>query len=258
MGRIKIEQINDHIWLMNDADESTGYLVVGSERALVIDTMNGWENVRRVAESLTELPLTVVNTHGHPDHIYGNVYFDEVYLHPDDWELARKYTSIPEYRSEVERRGLTEPRYLPVCQGDNFDLGGIALEVYHVPGHTPGCICLLDRKDRILFTGDTVIEQTWMQMEESLPMHVLYHSLQSIAQIRGAFDYILTGHTRAHLEDAALVEAQRRAVREVLDGKNEGDVPYEWYGGTAIAHPYGAEPRKIVYRPRHVEGQRRQ
>ena len=75
------------------------------------------------------------------------------------------------------------------------------LEVYHVPGHTPGGICLLDRKDRILFTGDSVIEQTWMQMEESLPMQVFLRSLESLEKIRGEFDHIRTDITRKFREE---------------------------------------------------------
>ena len=42
MKRIKVKQINNHIWLLNDNDESTGYLVTGSERGLIIDTMTGY------------------------------------------------------------------------------------------------------------------------------------------------------------------------------------------------------------------------
>ena len=88
MKRIKVKQINNHIWLLNDNDESTGYLVTGSERGLIIDTMTGYGNVRKVAEEITDFPLTVVNTHGHPDHIYGNVYFEKVYIHPADIPLS--------------------------------------------------------------------------------------------------------------------------------------------------------------------------
>lgn len=62
MKRIKVKQINNHIWLLNDNDESTGYLVTGSERGLIIDTMTGYGNVRKVAEEITDFPLTVVNT----------------------------------------------------------------------------------------------------------------------------------------------------------------------------------------------------
>lgn len=44
--RIRLTQINPHVWLMDDAGESTGYLVIGQEKAAVIDTMNGWANVK--------------------------------------------------------------------------------------------------------------------------------------------------------------------------------------------------------------------
>lgn len=148
--RIKIEKINDRIWLMNDNDEATGYLVTGTEKALVIDTMNGYEDVRKLAETLTDLPIMAVNTHGHPDHVYGDVYFEEVYIHPEDQALAEQYMSLPEFKKEMKRRGLKMPRLL--------------------------------------------------------------------------------------------------SVREVIDGQDEGDMPYEWYGGLATAHPYGPEPRRIVYR----------
>ena len=61
--RIKVNRMNDHVYLMDDAKESTGYLVVGSKKALVIDTMNGYENVYDVVRTITELPVIVVNTH---------------------------------------------------------------------------------------------------------------------------------------------------------------------------------------------------
>ena len=120
--------------------------------------------------------------------------------------------------------------------------------MYHVPGHTPGGICLLDREDRILFTGDSIIEQTWMQMEESLPIPVFFEALNKITRIRDQFDYILTGHTRENLEDASLCEAHKKAVQEVMEGKTEKDVSYSWFGGEAKAHPYGKDPRRIVYK----------
>lgn len=244
--RIKVKQINDHIWLLNDNDEATGYLVTGSKSGLIIDTMCGYENVRAVAEEITDLPLEVINTHGHFDHIYGNVYFEKVYIHPADIQIANMYYKDSQFQQLAKEAGLQPAEFVPVTDGKIFDLGGVELEVYEVPGHTPGGIVLLDRKDRILFTGDSIIEQTWMQLPESLPMGQFLNSLKRVQKLRDQFDYLLTGHGRG-LEDASLCEAHMQAVEEVCMGKREGDVPYTWFGGTCMAHPYGKEPRRIVY-----------
>lgn len=87
-----------------------------------------------------------------------------------------------------------------------------------------------------------------MQLKESMPMEILLKSVDKVQKFRDQFDYVLTGHGR-QLEDASLCEAHRNAVKEVCDGRTENDAPYEWFGGSCMAHPYGAEPRRIVYQP---------
>ena len=134
-----------------------------------------------------------------------------------------------------------------MTEGQVFDLGGIELEVYELPGHTPGGITLLDRKDRILFPGDSILEQTWMQLPECLPMEQFLESLKRIQMLRSEFDYLLTGHG-SELVDASFCEVHLKAVEEVCMGKKDNDVPYTWFGGTCMAHPYGKEPRRIVYK----------
>lgn len=94
--KIEVKQLNDHSYLMSDG-ESTSYLIVGNSKALVIDTRIGSNNVYEVFRTLTDLPLMVVNTHGHCDHIFGNVYFDEVYMNPDDSEVAKEHMAFPEF-----------------------------------------------------------------------------------------------------------------------------------------------------------------
>ena len=66
-------------------------LVIGGEKALLIDTGYGFADIREVVESITDLPLTVVNTHGHADHAGGNRYFDRVWMNPADEGTYRDY-----------------------------------------------------------------------------------------------------------------------------------------------------------------------
>ena len=243
---MKEEKISGHIRLINDHDESTAYLVTGTDKALLIDTANGREDIHAFVRELTDLPLMVVNTHGHFDHVYGNIYFDRVYIHPRDLAVAEHYFTDPDFVAWCKKLDRRPAEFSAIQEGDVIDLGGISLEIYDTPGHTPGGIVLLDRKERILFTGDTIIEQTWMQMEDACPVPVLLASLDKVQKLRSLFDHILTGHS-SHLEDASLCEAQRQAVWEVANGMNAGDESYTWFGGVCMAHPYGREPRRIVY-----------
>lgn len=247
MGKIQTVEINDHIWLLNDGD-ATGYLVVGTERGLVIDTMNGYEDVGAAVRRITALPLTVINTHGHPDHIYGNIYFEQAYLHPDDLSIAQSYYKSEDFKRQILKPGLKPAELLPVREGDSFHLGGISLEIYELPGHTPGGIVLLDRKDRILFTGDSINHHTWMQLSESLPMEDFRDSLKKVQDLRGAFDTILTGHCKGPVA-AEMCEAHFKAVEELCRGETENDEPYIWFDRVSMAHPYGDGSMKIVYNP---------
>ena len=154
-------------------EEAISYLVSGEERAVVIDTGTGIGNLKQVISELTGLSVSVVNTHTHWDHIGNNHQFTEIACY-DDEECIRKMrqgVSNERLRSSVTGDSIWKPlpegfdtstwAILPVEptslleDGDMIELGGRSLEVIHTPGHSPGSICLLDRKSRILFTGDT-------------------------------------------------------------------------------------------------------
>lgn len=123
--RLKIQQINDHIWLLNDHDDGTGYLITGSDRALVIDTMYGLENLKEAVRTLTDLPLMLVNTHGHFDHTYGNLYFDKAYLHPADIGIAEAYFKADGFVQMMKETERKPAEFEPITEGTVIDLGGI-------------------------------------------------------------------------------------------------------------------------------------
>lgn len=244
----KVTQINDHIWLLNDNDEATCYVVAGTKKAMVIDTMVGLVDVKKEARKLTDLPLILINTHGHCDHIGGNWAFDEAYLNPADNELAREHLNFPEIKEAAEQNHLKFAKFLPVHDGEIFDLGDLSLQAYELPGHTHGEIVLIDRKDRILFSGDGIIEQIWMQLPESLKIRDQAASMRRLEFLRPEFDHILHGHSR-QIGDAQEFDELLKAAEDLAGGNTNGDVSYEWFRGTCMAHPYGKEPRRIVYRP---------
>lgn len=68
-GVVDAVKLNEHVWLLNENNEASGYLLVGETQAAVIDTMNGYQDLNKTVRAITKLPLIVINTHGHSDHI---------------------------------------------------------------------------------------------------------------------------------------------------------------------------------------------
>ena len=240
--RMRINPLEEGLWLLDDAGESTCYVLCGTERAMVIDTVNGEENLLEIVRTLTGLPLIVVNTHGHCDHIWGNVYFDEAWMHPADNALAAAHFAMRE-------GGAAPCPFRPLEIGQRIDLGGEEVEIVGLPGHTPGSIGVLDRKRRLLFSGDGLNPHIWMQLEESLPISTLRDTILTLKADHGAdFDRLLTGHARDYTP-AALLDEMLRACEELLRGEGHDDAPYHWFGDVCRQHRYDDNPdHVIVYR----------
>ena len=145
------------------------FLVCGTEGALIIDTAYGIGDLKALCRELTPLPVTLVNTHFHPDHTGGNTRFGSCYMHENDAakpELMRKPPQISAIEKNPDNfytlADVAAPgrgSVIPIKDGHTFDLGGgYIIVAIHLPGHTSGSIALLDRKRSILFTGDAVMQ----------------------------------------------------------------------------------------------------
>ena len=115
-AKIYEKKVSSHVYLLDEGHMGTGYLVVGSNKAVLIDTMNARVNLKKyIKKHITDLPVTVINTHGHCDHIFGNAFFGEAYLNPLDNELAYEMTAKNfGYRLLLLARGLKLPVYKPI------------------------------------------------------------------------------------------------------------------------------------------------
>lgn len=69
------------LWLIAEPGLVYSWLVVGSERACLLDTGSGIAPIRPIVESITSLPVVVVNSHYHFDHVGGNHEYDSVAIH---------------------------------------------------------------------------------------------------------------------------------------------------------------------------------
>lgn len=138
-GTYTIQSIAEKAWAI-DMQGVRAFLVTGSTSALLIDTGPGGVNLRQAVLSQTDLPVRIVNTHSHFDHISGNAAFEMRFAHP--MEIA-----------SLAKAGFDA---LPVSPGSGFDLGGRILQVVGLPGHSPGSIGLWDTEAGVLFAGDAV------------------------------------------------------------------------------------------------------
>lgn len=191
-----VQRLQEQVYLIGEPMHVNSYLILGSQRAVLFDTGMGIENIRTRVEAITDLPVLVVNSHYHFDHVGGNHLFDDIAIHadgadqlaagpPDEWfpqyldfatEMLDKYLEFraidadwfqvlaPEMQmrhlpADLATRGWRTLPTIPtrlLHDGEELNLGDRVLTVLHTPGHTQDCICLLDQDRRLLFTGDTV------------------------------------------------------------------------------------------------------
>jgi len=158
-----LEAIEDGSYIIAEPKSSqynSSYLLVGSERALLIDAGSGerpanTRSIRAVAESLTAKPLMLALSHFHFDHIGDLEAFDGALL-----------LSTPELRSRAQGgklqiaaiESLTGARDLRIQRwvgdGEKIDLGGRAIEFRATPGHAQESVTFIDRERQFVFAGD--------------------------------------------------------------------------------------------------------
>ena len=186
----RIISLDAQTWRIEEFDDRDSvycYLIAGTRRALLLDTGFGTLDLPAIIASLTDLPLTVVNSHAHYDHIGGNFQFAHVRLHPADNALY-----------QLHRSRLSHPpaeRFTPLQEGEIFDLGGRTLEIIDAPGHSPGSICLLDVEHRWLFTGDTCCRaDVLLCLEYSCTVARYAATVQKLQGLRSRFDLTWPSH----------------------------------------------------------------
>lgn len=179
---LAVGQIRYDLFQINETNEQglnvDAYVLIGERRAAVIDTLQESEELYDTVRRITDLPLEVIITHGHPDHVgKGTKQFIEagvpVYMTAEDIGL---YTDL--------FNGIFPGECFSVLsEGQVFDLGKVSLKTIYVPGHTPGSIVLLDEKNERLFTGDAVGSgMFWMQIPGCIPLHEFRESLAQLIQ----------------------------------------------------------------------------
>ena len=232
------QEVFPGIFHITDAMGVSFTLLTGSDRAVLVDTGYGLEDVSAYVRTVTSLPLDVLLTHGHHDHVLGARWFSSVRMSAEDLPVFRLRTAAAQRNQVLEQaaaKGLSAPddfitAPIPDPEPIGFDrtvagfpctvyrLGGLDALVLQVPGHTPGSILVFIPEYGLLLTGDDWNPCTWMWFPESLDVHTWRNNMQAVLpaiekETGAGIRQVLCSHQPAPREGAEL--------REYLDYMND-------------------------------------
>ncbi len=206
-----IEEIDHNTFAISEYkhwEETHCYLLCGTQCALLIDTGLGVSNIRKIVDSLTELPVMAITTHVHWDHIGGHKYFDNiaVYEAEKDWLSVRfpiplqvvkkNLTMVPcdfpeDFNLDTYQVFQGVPQRI-LQDGDSLDLGERTIQVIHTPGHSPGHCCFYEAKRNTLYSGDLIYKGCLDAFYPTTDPQQFYQSIKRIQQY--PINRVLPGH----------------------------------------------------------------
>lgn len=228
-----VEEIDNKTYAISEYkhwEEPHCYLLIGKDKSLLIDSGLGVGNVFNVVNGLTDLPIEVVTTHVHWDHIGGHKYFKNIAVYEAEKEWLNNSFPLP--HNVVIESLLKEPCEFPenfsidgykVYQGtpsrilynnDIIDLGNRYVQVIHTPGHSPGHICLYEKERKHLYSGDLIYEGTLDAFYPSTNPYEFKMSIKRVQKLETK--QILPGHHNLNIK-ANLTDEIDRGFTEIYN-----------------------------------------
>jgi glyoxylase-like metal-dependent hydrolase (beta-lactamase superfamily II) len=230
------------IYEPHQAEEVISYLIIGTKQAVLFDTGMGIGNIHDLVSRMTSRPVVVLNSHTHNDHVGGNWQFPFVFGMDTAFTRNSAKGSRDDAQSELASgmicgdlpKGFNAATYatkpwkisMAVHDGFKINLGGRTVEIIATPGHTPDAICLFDRANGMLFTGDTYYPAPiWLYRPET-DMDAYVASVKRIAALQPQVKVVLGAHNVPVAEPTVLpklvaaIEAVRAGHGDV---KSEGE-----------------------------------
>ena len=194
IGHFFHRKVADNFYLVSCPEWETekapvvSWMVIGDEKAVLIDAGLPVIGLRKYAEKLAGKPVELLLTHGHYDHAGALDEFDEFWIHPADEILLHGNEETP----ATAYHGILHPLY----SGEVVNLGKRELYVYGAEGHTKGSLLFYDEQSRILISGDSIGRRFYCPNVHELPMSKFFDDLLKLEslgfqQIASAHDFFL-------------------------------------------------------------------
>ncbi len=220
--------------------EVISYLILGEEKALLFDSGMGLSSIKKVVKQLTNLPLTVINSHTHYDHIGGNHEFDNILAIDLPYTIGRAKNGMSHdfVKHEVTKEAIClekspnkdtanyhiKPFKIKgfIKEGYIFQLGNRTLEIISVPGHTPDAIALYDKASGYLWTGDTFYEGPIWLFDPETNLFDYQQSIQKIANISGQLSKVFPAHNTP-IADPKRLKDLNQAFHQIMIGEKKAE-----------------------------------
>lgn len=235
----EVKEVDSAVWAIREPrheEQVVSYLIVGAQKAMLFDTGLGIADIRQVVEGLTRLPVMVVNSHAHYDHVGGNHRFLEIAAHPSELRWLERGVRHEEIAWAVEAhtfRGPAPKDFDPawyhvrpsvvshrLTDGEDLSLGDRNLKVVHTPGHSPGSICLWEEGRGLLFTGDTLYEGPIFAQLRYSDFDAYRRSLDRLCLLQPQVRLVLPAHGLTPLSPGIILR-MRSAFQQIAQGELE-------------------------------------
>ncbi len=208
------------------------YLLVGSERALLIDSGSPLRDITTVVERLTDKPVSVIATHLHFDHVGNHDKFENV-LMPDLPHLKARVAGgrfVPEPDEHLARVEGYEIEGWPVSRwwrpGDTIDLGGRVLTLISTPGHTPDSVSIWEGDRALLFMGDFSGDGEIYAFMPNTSLRAYLETAAMLVALLPSPTLLYAAHGAADFPQAPVTEMQSLIdLRDTLAALRDGELP---------------------------------
>lgn len=217
-NKYEYTKIRENIWQIAEDKGVYSTLVKGSKMAVLIDTGYGKRNLRAFVEENITTPYMVINSHGHPDHMGGNHWFDAVYSLKEEWDVIKYFEENQPMEYEMREIQI----------GQHISLGDLNIIVVSLVGHTKGSIGFIVQEEEILIAGDALNEGLWLFNYGSLSMMDLYKTIKATTELD--FSTYLCGHSNEEYHKEKLFSHVKNIENLKIDSSTKQDtIGFETY-----------------------------
>lgn len=241
------QKINDNLYAIKSASGEFVFLVIGKDKAMLIDTCLGYGNLKQYVETITDKELIIVMTHGHVDHALGAPEYETAYMNKADINLYKEHSKI-EHRMGYMSANLgpnfifdqnlvvkPDPNYKFNSLNDNqsFDLGQITVSFHSLAGHTAGMMVALIEELEVLIISDACNNSTFLFDEYSLSVEEYKQNLIKIQErLTNKYKQVMISH---HILEITpnIMDEMIELCDQIIDGEVD-NVPFNFMGHKAF------------------------